>query len=251
MALARPITLSILIPCYNEAATIDRTLDAVLALGDQIASDGINIQIVAVDDASKDTTFERLTERANASGGRMLVARHPENRGKGAAIQTARDHSTGEIAIIQDADLEYHPGDIPAVIKPILDGQADAVVGTRFGSGSHRVLYFWHRMGNGGLTLMSNMFTNLNLTDMEVGYKAFTGRTLKLMHLTNPRFGIEPEIVARLGQMGARVYEVPISYHGRTYAEGKKITWKDGVAAFFHILGARLSASKQQPLLPE
>jgi glycosyltransferase involved in cell wall biosynthesis len=250
MTLARPITLSVLIPCYNEAATIDRTLDAVLALGDQIASDGINIQIVAVDDASKDATFDRLTERANASGGRMLVARHPQNRGKGAAIQTARDHSTGEIAIIQDADLEYHPADIPAVIKPILEGQADAVVGTRFGSGSHRVLYFWHRMGNGGLTLMSNMFTNLNLTDMEVGYKAFTGRTLKLMHLTNPRFGIEPEIVARLAQMGARVYEVPISYHGRTYAEGKKITWKDGVAAFFHILGARLSASKQQPLLP-
>jgi glycosyltransferase involved in cell wall biosynthesis len=250
-ARVRPITLSVLIPCYNEAATIDRTLDAVLALGDQIASDGISIQIVAVDDASKDATFERLTERAGASGGRMIVAKHDVNKGKGSAIQTARDLCTGDIAIIQDADLEYHPGDIPAVIKPILDGQADAVVGTRFGSGSHRVLYFWHRMGNGGLTLMSNMFTNLNLTDMEVGYKAFTARTLKLMHLTNPRFGIEPEIVARLSQMGARVYEVPISYHGRTYAEGKKITWKDGVAAFFHIVQARLSSSKQQQLLPE
>jgi glycosyltransferase involved in cell wall biosynthesis len=251
MVRARPITLSVLIPCYNEAATIDRTLDAVLALGDQLLTDGINLQIVAVDDASKDATFERLTERASATNGRMLVARHPENKGKGSAIQTARDHSTGDIAIIQDADLEYHPGDIPAVIKPILDGQADAVVGTRFGSGSHRVLYFWHRMGNGGLTLMSNMFTNLNLTDMEVGYKAFTGRTLKAMHLTNPRFGIEPEIVARLAQMGARVYEVPISYYGRTYEEGKKITWKDGVAAFFHILSARFSSSKQQQLPPE
>ena len=251
MVRARPITLSVLIPCYNEAATIDKTLDAVLALGDQILADGISLQIVAVDDASKDATFERLTERATASGGRMLVARHPENRGKGSAIQTARDHATGDIAIIQDADLEYIPSDIPAVIKPILDGHADAVVGTRFGSGSHRVLYFWHRLGNGGLTLMSNMFTNLNLTDMEVGYKAFTGRTLKAMHLTNPRFGIEPEIVARLAQMGARVYEVPISYHGRTYAEGKKITWRDGVAAFFHILSARLSSSKQQQLPPE
>ena len=251
MVRARPITLSVLIPCYNEAATIDRTLDAVLALGDQIASDGISIQIVAVDDSSKDETFARISARAEASGGQMVVARHEVNKGKGAAIQTARDLCSGDIAIIQDADLEYHPGDIPAVIKPILDGHADAVVGTRFGSGSHRVLYFWHRMGNGGLTLMSNMFTNLNLTDMEVGYKAFTGRTLKLMHLTNPRFGIEPEIVARLAQMGARVYEVPISYHGRTYAEGKKITWKDGVAAFFHILQARLSSSKQQQLLPE
>ena len=251
MVRARPITLSVLIPCYNEAATIDRTLDAVLALGDQILTDGIQLQIVAVDDASKDATFERLTERASTTNGRMLVARHPDNRGKGSAIQTARDHATGDIAIIQDADLEYHPGDIPAVIKPILEGQADAVVGTRFGAGSHRVLYFWHRMGNGGLTLMSNMFTNLNLTDMEVGYKAFTGRTFTAMHLTNPRFGIEPEIVARLAQMGARVYEVPISYHGRTYAEGKKITWKDGVAAFFHILRARISSSKQHQLPPE
>jgi glycosyltransferase involved in cell wall biosynthesis len=251
IARGTPITLSVLIPCYNEAATIDRTLDAVLALGDQIASDGISVQIVAVDDASQDATFERLSARASASNGRMIVARHEINKGKGAAIQTARDHSTGDIAIIQDADLEYHPGDIPAVIKPILEGQADAVVGTRFGSGSHRVLYFWHRMGNGGLTLMSNMFTNLNLTDMEVGYKAFTARTLRNMYLTNPRFGIEPEIVARLAQMGARVYEVPISYHGRTYAEGKKITWKDGVAAFFHILRARLSSSRQQQLIPE
>jgi len=247
----QPVTLSVLIPCYNEVSTIDGTLDAVLALGDQLAPDGIRLQIVAVDDCSKDETFARLTDRAAKAGDRMIVARHEVNRGKGAAIQTARDRATGDIAIIQDADLEYHPGDIPAVIKPILQGHADAVVGTRFGAGSHRVLYFWHRMGNGGLTLLSNMFTNLNLTDMEVGYKAFTMRTFKLMHLTNPRFGIEPEIVARLAQMGARVYEVPISYHGRTYAEGKKITWKDGVAAFFHILRARLSSSRQQQLPSE
>jgi glycosyltransferase involved in cell wall biosynthesis len=247
----QPVTLSVLIPCYNEASTIDRTLDAVLVLGEQLAPDRIRLQIVAVDDCSMDETFARLTARAALAGDGMLIARHDVNRGKGAAIQTARDRATGDIAIIQDADLEYHPGDIPAVIRPILEGHADAVVGTRFGAGSHRVLYFWHRMGNGGLTLLSNMFTNLNLTDMEVGYKAFTMRTFRLMHLTNPRFGIEPEIVARLAQMGARVYEVPISYHGRTYAEGKKITWKDGVAAFFHILRARLSSSRQQQLPSE
>jgi len=236
MVRARPITLSVLIPCYNEAATIDRTLDAVLALGDQIASDGISIQIVAVDDASKDATFERLTERGNASGGRMLVARHPVNRGKGSAIQTAREHATGDVAIIQDADLEYHPGDIPAVIKPILDGHADAVVGTRFGSGSHRVLYFWHRMGNGLLTLFSNMCTNLNLTDMETCYKVFRREIIQAIPIEENRFGFEPEITAKVARMGCRIYEVGISYYGRTYAEGKKIGYKDGLRAIYCIL---------------
>jgi glycosyltransferase involved in cell wall biosynthesis len=243
-------TLSVLIPCYNEAATIDRALDAVLALRDELARMQLGLQIVAVDDASRDATYDRLTLRARDAGGLMVVARHPENRGKGAAIQTARDHATGEIVIIQDADLEYDPVDIPAVIAPILEGQADAVVGTRFaGGGPHRVLYFWHRLGNFGVTLLSNMLTNLNLTDMEVGYKAFTMASFRLMHLTNARFGIEPEIVARLSQMGARVYEVPISYHGRTYAEGKKLTWRDGVAAFFHILRAHFTASSQPRLV--
>jgi glycosyltransferase involved in cell wall biosynthesis len=247
---SRYSTLSVLIPCYNEAATIDRTLDAVLALRGRLESLGLSLQIVAVDDASRDGTFDRLTLRARDAAGIIVVARHPENRGKGAAIQTARDHATGDIAVIQDADLEYDPQDIPPLIAPILDGQADAVVGTRFvGGGPHRVLYFWHRLGNLGLTLLSNMFTNLNLTDMEVGYKAFTMKAFRLMHLTNPRFGIEPEIVARLAQMGARVYEVPISYHGRTYAQGKKITWRDGVAALFHIIRARLSGSEQPRLV--
>lgn len=242
-------TLSVLIPCYNEVATIDRTLDAVVALRDRLGAMGIALQIVAVDDASSDQTFDRLTLRARDSGGAMVVARHPVNRGKGSAIQTARAHATGDIAVIQDADLEYDPEDIPAVIAPIIEGQADAVMGSRFaGGGPHRVLYFWHSLGNKGLTIMSNMFTNLNLTDMEVGYKAFTMPVFRLMYLTNPRFGIEPEIVARVAQMGARVYEVPISYHGRTYEEGKKITWRDGVAAFFHILRARLSASAQPKL---
>lgn len=239
---ARFSLLSVLIPCYNEEATIERTLDAVFAQRSRLESLGLGLQIVAVDDASNDATHERLAKRAEAGDSRLIVAGHPENRGKGAAIRTARERATGDIAIIQDADLEYDPADIPAMIKPMLDGQADAVVGTRFsGGGAHRVLYFWHRVGNQGLTLLSNMFTNLNLTDMEVGYKAFTMDAFRRMHLTNARFGIEPEIVARLAQMGARVYEVPISYHGRTYAEGKKITWRDGVAALHHITRAHLS----------
>ncbi len=242
-------TLSVLIPCYNESTTIDRTLNAVLQLGDALAPSGLALQIVAVDDASRDGTVDRLSARAQESGGALVVARHPENRGKGAAIQTAREHATGDMVIIQDADLEYNPSDIPAMIAPILDGRADAVLGSRFaGGGAHRVLYFWHSLGNRGLTILSNMFTNLNLTDMEVGYKAFTMDAFRIMRLTNPRFGLEPEIVARLSQMGARVYEVPISYHGRTYAEGKKITWRDGIAALFHILRAHSSGALQPRL---
>lgn len=243
-------TLSVLIPCYNESTTIDRTLNAVLQLGDALAPSGLALQIVAVDDASRDGTFDRLSARAGESGGVIVVARHPENRGKGAAIQTAREHATGDMVIIQDADLEYNPSDIPAMIAPILDGRADAVLGSRFaGGGAHRVLYFWHSLGNRGLTILSNMFTNLNLTDMEVGYKAFTMDAFRIMRLTNPRFGLEPEIVARLSQMGARVYEVPISYHGRTYAEGKKITWRDGIAALLHIVRAHSSGALQPRLV--
>lgn len=241
--------LSVLIPCYNEEATIERTLDAVCAQRTRLQSLGLGLQIVTVDDASNDATYDRLQRRADAGEDGLIVARHPENRGKGAAIRTARQHATGDLAIIQDADLEYDPTDIPAMIKPMLDGQADAVVGSRFGGGrAHRVLYFWHRVGNLGLTVLSNMFTNLNLTDMEVGYKAFTMEAFRRMHLTNSRFGIEPEIVARLSQMGARVYEVPISYYGRTYAEGKKITWRDGVAALNHIARAHLSSRTQERL---
>jgi glycosyltransferase involved in cell wall biosynthesis len=243
-------TLSVLIPCYNEAATIDRTIDAVAALGARLAPNGITLQVVAVDDCSRDGTFERLARRAESAHGQLIVARHEVNRGKGAAIQTARTHATGDVVVIQDADLEYDPTDIPALIAPILDGHADAVCGTRFGgAGAHRVLYFYHRVGNGALTFLSNLFTNLNLTDMEVGYKAFTRDAFRIMHLTRERFGIEPEIVARLSQMGARIYEVPISYHGRTYAEGKKITWRDGVAAFWHILNARWTAGRQVRLV--
>ncbi len=246
----RRFTLSVLIPCYNEEATIDRTLDAVQALGRHLEASAIGIEIVTVDDASGDRTHERLTERASQSTMPFVVQRHAENQGKGAAIQTAREWASGDILVIQDADLEYDPNDIPRLLSPILEGKADAVLGSRFlGGGEHRVLYFWHRLGNGGLTLLSNMFTNLNVTDMETGYKAFTSETFRIMHLTNRRFGIEPEIVARLAQMGARVYEVPISYHGRTYEEGKKITWRDGVAALGHILRARLTAGRQPKLV--
>lgn len=243
-------SLTVLIPCYNEEATIERTIQAVSAQRQRLAGLGLRLEIVVVDDASRDATYERLRRYPVGDDIGFVIARHEVNRGKGAALQTARQHATGDLAIIQDADLEYDPADIPAMIKPILDGQADAVVGTRFGgAGAHRVLYFWHRVGNQALTLLSNMVTNLNLTDMEVGYKAFTMRAFRLMHLTNLRFGIEPEIVARLAQMDARVYEVPISYYGRTYAEGKKITWRDGVAALHHIVRARLSAGAQPRLI--
>ncbi|HJU65601.1 MAG TPA: glycosyltransferase family 2 protein [Gemmatimonadaceae bacterium] len=246
-----PVTLSVIVPCYNEEATIDGTLDALEELEEHLAPEGIALEVIAVDDRSTDDTLARLRSRATGREGRLVVARHERNLGKGAAIVTARQHATGDIVLIQDADLEYDPSDVPTLIGPILDGRADAVLGSRFGgSGAKRVLYFWHRVGNGGLTLLSNMFTDLNVTDMETGYKAFSAEVFRVMHLTNRRFGIEPEMVARLSQMGARVYEVPISYHGRTYAEGKKITWRDGLAAILHIVRARLTASSQRRLPP-
>ncbi|MGH7719582.1 MAG: glycosyltransferase family 2 protein [Gemmatimonadaceae bacterium] len=245
------VTLSVIVPCYNEEATIDGTLDALDALEERLSESGIAVEVIAVDDHSTDGTLARLRARATGREGRLVVARHDVNQGKGAAIVTARSHVTGDIVLVQDADLEYDPVDVPKLIGPILDGRADAVLGTRFGgSGAKRVLYFWHRVGNGALTLLSNMFTDLNVTDMETGYKAFSREVFRVMHLTNRRFGIEPEMVARLSQMGARVYEVPISYHGRTYAEGKKITWRDGVAAIMHIVRARFSAGAQRRLSP-
>jgi glycosyltransferase involved in cell wall biosynthesis len=251
LSTSSPVTVSVIVPCYNEEATIDSTLDALEALEEQLEPSGIALEVVAVDDCSSDATLARLRSRATGREGRLVVVRHDRNRGKGAAICTARESITGDIVVIQDADLEYDPTDMPTLIGPILDGRADAVLGTRFGgSGAKRVLYFWHRVGNGGLTLLSNMFTDLNVTDMETGYKAFSAEVFRAMRLTNRRFGIEPEMVARLSQMGARVYEVPISYHGRTYAEGKKITWRDGLVAIFHILRARATASSQPRLAP-
>jgi glycosyltransferase involved in cell wall biosynthesis len=243
--------LSVIIPCYNEEGTIDRVLDRLAELATTLKPQ-IDMELVAVDDASRDDTWRRLRQKAaSLPDGMLHIARHDVNRGKGAALRTGRDHVSGDIVVIQDADLEYDPDDIPDLIAPIVDGRADAVIGTRFGgAGEHRVLYFWHRVANGMLTLLSNMLTDVNLTDMESGYKAFTRDAFRLMHLTNDRFGIEPEIVARLSQMRARIYEIPISYHGRTYEEGKKITWRDGLAALGHILRARATSGRQPRLEP-
>jgi glycosyltransferase involved in cell wall biosynthesis len=224
------VRLSVLVPVYNERDTIE-------ALIDMVRSVSVAKEIICVDDCSTDGTREVL-EQLLANGLVDRVICQPVNRGKGAAIRTALAASTGNVVIVQDADLEYDPNDWPALLEPIVDGRADAVFGSRFLGGPHRVLYFWHSVGNWALTTVSNMFTNLNLTDMETCYKAMRGELARslLPKLTANRFGFEPEITARLAKAGARVYEVPISYSGRTYAEGKKIGWRDGVAALWHIV---------------
>ena len=195
----------------------------------------IPLEIVAIDDCSRDGSGDIL-ERLRQSGQLDQVVRHPVNRGKGAAIRSGIALATGDVIVIQDADLEYDPLELPVLLGPIADGRADAVYGSRFLGGPHRVLYFWHYVGNTFLTLMSNMLTNLNLTDMETCYKLIRAELLKRLPLTSDRFGFEVEVTARLSQAEARIWEMPISYSGRTYAEGKKIGWKDGVAAIFHIL---------------
>ena len=228
---AETVRLSVLVPVYNERATVEHIVDMIR--GVPIAK-----EIICVDDCSTDGTADVLKRLLDA----QLVDRvitHSHNRGKGAAIRTALAASTGNVVIVQDADLEYDPADWPALLEPIVDGRADAVFGSRFLGGPHRVLYFWHSVGNWVLTTVSNMFTNLNLTDMETCYKALRGdlaRSTILPRLTANRFGFEPEVTARLAKAGARIFEVPISYSGRTYAEGKKIGWKDGVAAMWHII---------------
>lgn len=225
--------LSVLIPVFNERDTVEAIVDAIHAA--PIAP--IRLEIVAVDDYSTDGTRDIL-ERLHAAGRIHKLHMQPRNRGKGAAIKQALGMSTGEIVIVQDADLEYTPDDWPVLLAPIIDGRADAVFGSRFLGGPHRVLFFWHSVGNKFLTMFSNMLTNLNLTDMETCYKAMRGEIARKLQpdLTSERFGFEPEITARLAKARARIFEVPISYSGRTYAEGKKINWKDGVAAFWHIL---------------
>ena len=228
MITAPPLRLSVCIPVYNEASTIEQIVDRVRQIP-------LRTEIIAVDDDSQDGSGDVL-ERLHAAGKLDHYDRHPHNRGKGAAIRTAIAHATGDVIVIQDADLEYDPLDLPALLAPIASGKADAVYGSRFQGGPHRVLYFWHAVGNRFLTLLSNMFTNLNLTDMETCYKLVRTDVMKRLPLTANRFGFEVEITARLAQVGARVWELPISYSGRTYAEGKKITWRDGAAALFHIL---------------
>jgi glycosyltransferase involved in cell wall biosynthesis len=227
------LTLSVLIPVYNERSTIHRILEAVHAVP-------VRKQVICVDDCSRDGTREEL-QRLHAEGRIDVLRLHEVNRGKGAAIRTALAASTGSVVIVQDADLEYDPADWPTLLEPIIDGRADAVFGSRFLGGPHRVLYFWHSVGNFVLTTWSNMLTNLNLTDMETCYKAIRGDLARSLRLTSNRFGFEPEVTARLAQANVRIYEVPISYAGRTYAEGKKIGWRDGVAAIWHILRFNLS----------
>lgn len=221
--------LSIVIPCFNERGTIAHILRAV---ADSPYPDK---EVIVVDDYSTDGTREFLREEVDGRAARVVF--QPSNKGKGAALRTGFAVATGDVVIIQDADLEYDPNEYPLLVAPIADGKADVVYGSRFmGAHPHRVLYFWHRVGNGFLTLLSNMFTNLNLTDMETCYKAFRREVIQSIQIEEDRFGFEPEITAKIAKGGFRIYEVGISYYGRTYAEGKKIGWKDGLRAIWCIL---------------
>jgi glycosyltransferase involved in cell wall biosynthesis len=234
------VKLSIIVPVYNEINTIAEIIRRVRAAPTQMP-----IELILVDDGSVDGTREYLQNYVNGEmieGAEVKVFSHERNLGKGAAIRTGISHVSGAIVLIQDADLEYDPQDFGALLKPILDDRADVVFGNRFHGGAHRVLYFWHSIGNRVLTTLCNMVTNLNLTDMEVGYKVFRTDIIRQIRLESNRFGFEPEITVKVAKLGCRIYEVPISYYGRTYAEGKKINWRDGVAAFFHIIRYRFFA---------
>jgi glycosyltransferase involved in cell wall biosynthesis len=221
--------LSVVMPVYNEARTVRQVIETVLAQRPVQ-------ELIIVDDCSTDGTWQVLDDLAKAQE-RIRLLRHEQNQGKGAALATGISHAKAPIVIIQDADMEYDPSEYHNLLKPILSNKADVVFGSRFiGSGDHRVLYFWHSVGNKALTMFSNMATNLNLTDMETCYKVFRREVLQSIRLEEKRFGFEPEITAKVSKLGVRIYEVPISYHGRTYAEGKKINWKDGFRALWCIM---------------
>ena len=226
--IGRGTRLSVVMPVYNEERTVATSIRRLRAVP-------LDIELICVEDGSRDRTAEVL--RALHEQGEIdTLLIQPQNQGKGAAVRRGIAAATGDVIVIQDADLEYDPRELPTLLEPILDGRADAVFGSRFLGGPHRVLYFWHRVGNGLLTLVSNMFTDLNLTDMETCYKMARRELMQSLPLSANRFGIEPELTAKLAQSRARIYEVPISYAGRTYEEGKKIGWKDGVAAFWYIV---------------
>ncbi len=224
--------ISIVMPVYNEESSIEEVIAKVLSVPLQHEK-----ELIVVDDHSTDRTGEILQGIKQTNNSIFYLFSHDKNRGKGAAIRTGFASATGDIVIIQDADLEYDPEEYPKLIKPILDGKADVVYGSRFlGEGPHRILYFWHYVGNKFLTILSNMFTNLNLSDMETCYKVFRKEILDKIDIKEDRFGFEPEITAKVAKTGCRVYEVGISYFGRTYMEGKKIKWTDGVKAFWCII---------------
>ena len=223
--------LSVVIPVYNEAETV-------CAVIDRVRKTPYDTKIIVVDDGSTDATAQRLAKLPPADD--LTLLRHESNQGKGAALRTGFGRVSGDFVIVQDADLEYDPRDYEKLLEPLLDGRADVVFGSRFLGGPHRVLFFWHYLGNRFLTLVSNVLTNLNLTDMETCYKAFRATVLDDLVLRSNRFGFEPEFTAKVARRGLRIYEVPISYSGRNYAEGKKITWRDGIAALVTIIRFRL-----------
>ncbi len=231
------VKLTVIIPCYNERRTI-------LEIVNRVKNAPVNpIEIIIVDDASDDGSTELIREQIEPAVHKVIY--HPKNLGKGAALRSGFQEATGDIVVVQDADLEYDPREYPKLMDPIISGNADVVFGSRFmGGNPHRVVYFWHMVANRFLTLISNMFTNINLTDMETCYKMFRREVIQSITIQENRFGFEPEITAKVAKDGCRIYEVGISYYGRTYAEGKKIGWRDGFRAIYSILKYNLFKSR-------